>query len=197
MKIKPVINSVKPKYPDKYEIELNKALLYYRPKSWLKNPIIGLAVTALATVGLSGLAGCNNFGVIAGDMASPAINHISDSDALDIIAEELRKAGYDLTAGVDAGNGGFKFDAQITDGVNENNIDLEYVSMEDYEDKKYPGLTYSDYGHPKKIAEQLKGAYNAAAVFYDPEREYPGSDEEIRAQALDFIEWLKSVGAEG
>ena len=90
MKIRPVKNKLKPKYPDKYEIELNKALLYFKPKSWLGKPIIGLSLTALLAAGV-------NIGCIPpdpGHLPPPDYINVSDIDALRIITEELTKADY-------------------------------------------------------------------------------------------------------
>ena len=190
MKVRPVINPVKPKYPDKYEIELNKALLCYHPKRWLKEPLIGLTLVALTTAGALGLSGC---GRTAGDMLPPNINYISDADALSIIADELENAGYGFASGGDNDAFGFEFDGRIIDGGNK--IDLEYVSKEDCADKKYPDINYKSYCDPKAVAGQLKDVCADAAIFCDPE-EYANPEEALRAQVLDFLEWLISAGAE-
>ena len=189
MTIKPVKNSVKPKYPDKYEIELNKALLYYRPNRWLSKPVMGLSLSALIAVGLSG---CDLFddsiGITAGLPPLPDYIYVSDNDALRIIAEEMKNAGYSLEAG--RHNGDFKFDAQITNG--EDTRDLEYVSMEDCNNSKYPGLGNGNSCYPLSIANELKNTYNDAAIFNDP-LAWIDPEEEIRSQVLDFIQWLQSI----
>jgi len=191
MKIKPVINLAKPKYPDKYEIELDKALLYYRPQCWLKEPLIGLALAALMSVGLSGCKIVANFGALGGVDMPPPINYISDKDALDIIADELQKAGYSFVIGGDKNE--FEFDAKIVDG--DNKINLEYVSIEDRDDKKYPDIT--TYSSPRNTAKELKETYQNAAIFYDPEwPEYLDAEKELRTQVFDFIEWLRSIDTE-
>ena len=200
MEIKPVIHKTKPKYPDKYEIKSDKTLLYGYPKRWLKTPLMSLAVAAL----MAGLSGCSLIeringggpGVLGGAPAYPYY-HLSDEDALKIIADELTKAGYVYEAGND--NEKFAFDAHIIDG--ENKIDLEYVSNTDCINEKFSGFAAYEkdkYCYSEKIVElvkELKENYPEAAVFHDPWSETP--EEEIRKQVLDFIEWLISVGAEG
>jgi hypothetical protein len=189
MKIKPVINLAKPKYPDKYEIELDKTLLYYRPQRWLKEPLIGLTLTALMSVGL---AGCDDdYGVVAGGLeAPPLIKYISDNDALDIIADELQKAGYQFVMGGDKAD--FEFDAQIIDG--DNKINLEYVSIEDLENNKYDLAPYFSL---ENTAKELNDTCKDAAIFYDPEwPEHLDAEQALRAQVLDFIEWLRSIATE-
>ena len=189
MIIKPVKKQIKPKYPDKYEIELDKALLYYRPKRWLSKPIIGLSLSALI-----GLSGCDLIyaifgnGAEAGEAPLPALIHVSDNDALRIIAEEMENAGYSLDAG--RHNGNFEFDAQISDGTDTR--DLEYVSIEDRNSKKYPGLSEENSYHPSFIANELKLAHNDAAIFHDP-MTWDDPEEKIRSQVLDFIQWLQSI----
>jgi hypothetical protein len=91
MKIKPVVKAVKPKYPDKSEIDLNKALLYYRPKLWLKKPLIGLTLSALITAGLTGCGPKpgNDFGVLGGAPPPPDMYAISDEDTLDTFEDIL------------------------------------------------------------------------------------------------------------
>jgi hypothetical protein len=196
MKIKPVINSTKPKYPDKYEIELNKTLLYYRPQRWLKEPLIGLALTALMTVGLSGCRIGDGFGddygALAGNVVvDPSIYYISDKDALNIIADELQKARYQFVMGGDKAD--FEFDAQIIDG--DNKINLEYVSIEDLENNKYDLAPYFSL---ENTAKELNDTYKDAAIFYDPEwPEHLDAEQALRAQVLDFIEWLRSIDTEG
>ena len=189
MIIKPVKKQVKPKYPDKYEIELDKALLYYRPKRWLSKPIMGLSLSALI-----GLSGCELFDDIFGTGATgglppkPDYIYISDNDALRIIAEELENAGYSLEAG--RHNGDFEFDAQITNGAD--TMDLEYVSIEDCNNIKYPGLSYESSYNPLLIANELKLAHTEAAVFHDP-LAWDNPEEKLRSQILDFIQWLQSI----
>ena len=196
MQIKPVKNLVKPNYPDKYEIELNRALLYYRPKSWLKKPIVSLTLAALMSAGL--LAGCSEseddgYGISPG---VPPFNpiYISDEDALKIITEELKKAGFGLAANDEENSEigpqpEFLFDAHFLN--DDNKIDVEYVSMDDRWNEKYPDLNYSGYPEPENLAEQLKDIYADAAVFHDPISETPA--ELIRAQVIDFLEWLMSI----
>ena len=189
MLLKPVKNPAKPKYPDKYEIELNKALLYYRPKRWLSMPIMGLSLSAL--IGLSGCDLIENIlgiGVMEGDPQPPDYVYVSDSDALRIIAEELENAGYSLEAG--RNNGEFEFDAQITNG--DDTRDLEYVSIEDRNNNKYPGINEKNHYYTLSIANELKDAYNDAAIFHDP-MTWDNPEDEIRSQVLDFIQWLQSI----
>jgi len=195
MKIKPVIHSAKPKYPDKYEIELNKTLLYYQPKRWLKEPLIGLTLSALLATGLTGCRDFrigNGFGATAGAPPPPEIYHISEMDALSIIADELKDTGYTLVKDFDedSGEGSFRFDALIVNS--DNKIFLEYVTEQDLMNKKYPGLESLSNGYGVRyVAEELKGIHKDAAIFYDPASEYPY--EELHEQVLDFIEWLKAV----
>ena len=103
MKIKPVAKALKPKYPDKYEIDLNKALLYYRPKLWLKKPLIGLTLSALISAGLTGcgpkpdndlggLGGVrppNDFGALGGAPIPNDMYSVSDKDKADILEAVL------------------------------------------------------------------------------------------------------------
>ena len=215
MEIKPVIHKAKMKYPDKYEIEADKTLLYNYPKRWLKTPIIGLTVAALLA---SGLTGCSlfdgyrngngnggndddNYGILAGVPIYPYY-HLSDEDALKVIADELTKAGYEYVDGGD--NENFAFDGHFIDG--ENKIDLEYVSNDDCINEKFSGFTAyeknKNYCYSEKIieiAKELKETYPDAAVFQDPYNmeSQESAESEIRQQVLDFIEWLISVGAEG
>ena len=191
MKIKPVLNSVKPKYPDKYEIELNKALLYYRPHRWLQKPLVGLSLTALLAAGLtSGCIHWNN-AIPVGEPPPPDFFFVSDNDALKIIAEELEKAGYSINI-PGRNNGGFEFDAQIK--KNTDIRDLEYVSVKDCRYDKYPVIIDSNNNLPKDAAKKLKTIYKDAAIFYDPRAEQEQESKEIiRFQILDFIEWLQSI----
>ena len=189
MTVKPVKKQRNPKYPDKYEIEFDKALLYYQPKRWLSKPVMGVSLSALITVGLSGCDYIDgNFGATGGVPPLRDYIYISDNDALHIIAEEMEKAGYRLEAG--RNNGNFEFDAQITNGTDTR--DLEYVSMEDCNSKKYSGLSHESSCYPESIANELKLIHNDAAVFHDPmARSNP--KEKIRSQVIDFIQWIQSI----
>ena len=185
MKIKPVKNRIIPKYPDKYEIELNKALLYYRPKSWLGKPIIGLSLTALLTAGVN--MGCWYFlPPLGGDPLPPDYINVSDIDALRIITEELTNAGYTIEI-PGTKNEKFQFDGKInSSGITK---DIEYVSKDDCQNQKYPELYYSGYHDPEYVAYQLKEKYPDAAILKNP---YPweNPEEAIRTQVRDFLEWL-------
>ena len=189
MKIKPVMRISKPDYPDKYQIELNRALKYYRPKSWVKQPLVGIALAVLMGAGLTGgvLGGC--FPMV-GDLAY-GYHHLTEKEALTVIADELQKAGFVLTLG--SNNPSFPFDGHIVNG--ENKIDLEYVSNNDVWSDKFSGFKSEPWGYsPQDLAEALQEAHPAAAVFHDPISETP--EQKIRKQVQDFIEWLLSV-AEG
>ena len=58
MKVKPVIYSMKPKYPDKYSIDINE-LMYYKPHRWMNKPLVISALSA--TILLSSCA--NELGI--------------------------------------------------------------------------------------------------------------------------------------
>jgi len=185
MKLKPIIRYSIPDYPDKEQIGLNKALLYYRPKSWIKKPLIGLMLTALLATGTVGLSGCGRWGVLVGDVPGPT--HLSDTDALAIIRAELEKAGFSWADGID--NGSFIFDARIT--KDEDERDLEYVSLDDYW-TKYPELEVRyDYG---ATVENIKEAYPGAAIFTDPfEYTQEQAENALREQIAGFLEWLSTL----
>ena len=187
MKIKPVKNRTIPKYPDKYEIELNKALLYYRPKSWLGKPIIGLSLTALLAAGVN--MGCWYFFIPGGVPPLEDYVNFSDTDALRIIKEEMEKKGFTLNMpGID--NGSFQFDAQA---IKDTDIrDLEYISMDDCGNKKYPGLEYNYYHVPSEVSKQLKIDYSDAVLFTNP-KPYENPEDAIRKQVQDFLEWLAAL----
>ncbi|MCL2796598.1 MAG: hypothetical protein FWD58_00875 [Firmicutes bacterium] len=127
--------------------------------------------------------------------------HLADRDALTIIADELSKSGFSFVQNLaeqSDKNSSFAFDGYFLNG--ENKIDLEYVSKEDAENQKYPGLAYQGEGYfefydARSVSMELKKAYPDAAVFFDPVTDWqPTSEELLRAQVLDFIEWLMSVG---
>ena len=77
---------------------------------------------------------------------------------------------------------------------NSNKKDLEYVSMDDFYNKKYPKLYYASYDDPGNVAKQLKEKYPDAAIFSNPatwgDRD---PEEQIRKQIRDFLEWLESI----
>ncbi|MCL2796597.1 MAG: hypothetical protein FWD58_00870 [Firmicutes bacterium] len=191
MELKPVAHTQKPKYPHKYEIDVNKVLLENRPKAWFAKPIVGLALSAVMAAGLAGWD-CSGDSGITGGIDEWVPVYVSDADALTIIADELSKSGFGFVSGAgesDAEDNDFDFDGYFLNG--ENKIDVEYVSQEDCEAQKYPVLTYQNYCYPQNTATQLKELYPDAAVFYDPVTEWQeGSEEHIRNQVLDFIEWL-------
>ncbi|MCL2061333.1 MAG: hypothetical protein FWH03_01735 [Firmicutes bacterium] len=201
MKVKPVLRAVKPAYPDKYQIEYNKTLLQYRPKSWLKKPLAGLALTALLSAGLSGCY-IGGWGETSGEPSPPNIYHVSDADALRILSEEFEKAGFIFVEGNASESADFEFDAHII--KDESTVDVEYVSIDDVWDGKYFGVT-TGYFSPKLDAEALRQQHPDAAVFNDPmpyineteEIARQNAEEEIRRQVLDFIAWLAAVSAEG
>jgi len=56
MKIKPVIATTIPKYPDKYDKDIKKILISSKPKRWIGTPLVGL-LSAAVTFSLSGCAG--------------------------------------------------------------------------------------------------------------------------------------------
>ena len=198
MRIKPVLIYAKPEYPDKYEIELNRALLYHHPKRWVKEPLVGLT---LATLIAASLTGCSAFGRTAGTPSPSGLYNISDDDALSIIANELETVGYRFVKGGDKDD--FEFDAQVI--ADDHRINIEYVSCEDFAEKKYPDLAVysSDSCYTKEVADELKGIYEDAAIFYtgayseNGQQDLQYAEAELRAQVLDFIEWLQSIGMEG
>jgi len=204
MKIKPVLHTAKPKYPDKYEVESDKSLLHYRPKSWLKTPLVGVALSAIMSAGLAGYSCGDDIGALGGDPVYVPPYHLSDTDALAVIADELarirsvflksEKYGrrYQFVAGTHTDD--FEFDAHLLDG--DYTIGLEYVSKDDCTNEKFSGLmAYKSNCSPQSLAAELKAVYPDAAVFHDPNSDRPELD--IRNQVIDFIEWLMSVGAEG
>lgn len=71
MKIKPVLRSAKPKYPDKYEINLNQTLLYYRPQRWLNRPMVGVALTAMVSLGMASCTGTGSNDFVTGGTPMP------------------------------------------------------------------------------------------------------------------------------
>ena len=191
MNIKPVTHAAKPKYPDKYEIELNRTLLYYRPKRWTGKPVVSLSLAALVTAGTSGCFIPEIFGPgpLMGDPMPPEVINYSDTDALKIIKEELENAGFSFT--MPGGNaGGFEFDAHITKDAEIR--DLEYVSKNDCENKKYPGLQYSSYCYPDYILRQLRETHSDAALFQNP-LPYENPEDALRAQVREFLEWLQTI----
>jgi len=205
MKIKPVISSAKPKYPDKCEIEVNKALLYYQPKRWLKEPLIGLTLAALLA---TGLAGCRDLRteIDIGTTGGPApildsvAYCLSDEEALGLIESLLENDssieyfGYPLVTDISKNEDNFKFDAHIK--YLRRKINLEYVSEEDVVNKKYPNLKIysSESYNAQDVAEELKDIYNDAAIFYAEEHIFPV--DMLYLQLRDFFEWLRSVGME-
>ena len=56
MKVIPVKIKVRPKYPDQYAIDVNKTLLRYTPKRWVKTSLAGVTLTAVITFGMAGCA---------------------------------------------------------------------------------------------------------------------------------------------
>ncbi len=53
MKVKPVTYSRKPKYPDKYSIDIRQELLHYRPRRWSNKPLAGGVLAAVIALGFS------------------------------------------------------------------------------------------------------------------------------------------------
>ena len=196
----------------------------------MKKIISFITVLVIVIAAALTFAGCSkggNYNYVT-DLEIRSIIYLSDSDALKIIAEELKNAGYDFinynAAGYDPVTGkavgDFEFDGHIING--ENKINLEYVSFEDFTSKKYPGLAYTTaltasisssadsirlmvsdsysawfkVNSPEIISKQLKGNYAGAAIFYaDDSTSQEQAEEKLRAQALDFIEWLISAEA--
>jgi len=218
MELRSVAYAQKPKYPDKYEIELDKTLLEHRPRAWFAKPIVGLALSAIMAAGLTGCVqgltlNCDgepdDWGTSPG-VPPPPVFFLSDHDALTVIADELSKSGFGFEQNIEEPSDGdvdFAFDGYFLNG--ESKIDVEYVSANDYETQKYPGLTYlprsnsyNRYGaygdyNTEGAAAQLKDLYPDAAFFYDPMTDWNElSSQELRAQVIDFIEWLISVGNE-
>ncbi|MCL2796599.1 MAG: hypothetical protein FWD58_00880 [Firmicutes bacterium] len=143
-------------------------------------------------------------GLPQGDMAPPPYVRLSDKDALIIIADELSKAGFRVIEGSPLSS--VRIDGTVVvDESAGKTVLLEYVSVDDYIAQKYPfsELTYlpedyyGDYYETGKLANELKDIYKGAAIFYDPMRfDEASAEEQLRAQVLDFIEWLLAVGSE-
>jgi hypothetical protein len=55
VKIEPVIATIAPKYPDKYDKEIKKILMTSKPARWIGTPLVGL-LSAAVTFSLSGCA---------------------------------------------------------------------------------------------------------------------------------------------
>ncbi len=190
METKPIKQANKPKYPDKYQIAINRDLLKNHPKAWHKEPLLALSLTGLLSSALIGCKDSNNYGHLAGDMTyTLEISQITDEEALKIIAEELEKAGYSFTAAQE--NESFDFDGALI--VDDKKINLEFVSYNDYQNLKYPEATVDEYHHfpTQSLALQLKAIYQDAAIFYAPNN-YE-DEETIRQQVMDFLTWLAGI----
>ncbi len=226
MKTIPVRHAVLPKYPDKYAIDTGKMLLYYRPKRWNSLPAVGGVLAAVIALGLTGCSqyyykiplfehgrGTGTFG--CDSVASP--HFLSEEEARDVIRSELQAAGLTYKDGRTIKNAvipAIKDNRRWyttasglleTDGTTVNQIGIEFVSGEDFEnwDLFLPSGSITTY-HLHSAADKLMNNENLA-VFYDPIEFVPlrPNEEEIEAakeksiellkeQIQDFIEWLQA-----
>ena len=191
MQVKPLKKLNKPHYPDKYQVSINRKLLQNQPQHWRKQPLIALSFAAL----LSGiLTACKKdnkyYGQLAGDVAyTLEISQITDEEAIRIIREELEKAGYSFS--IAENQESFEFDGIIQ--ADDKLINMEFVSYADYQNGKYLGVEADQYHYfpTQSLALQLKAKYKEMAIFYAPESFE--SEENIRQQVSDFINWLVSI----
>jgi len=116
MKVKPVIYSMKPKYPDKYSIDTKHEILNNTPHRWMNKPLTLSALSAtilfsscsntLGTAGPSKGPSNNSFinipvfshgeGIgIIGCVSVVAPMFLTEEEAYTIISEELKNAGID------------------------------------------------------------------------------------------------------
>ena len=136
----------------------------------------------------------DDWGIIGGGMPAP-ISYLADKDALIIIADELSKAGMEYVPHSTISS--VKFDGSVRLDESGKSLPLEYVSMDDCDTQKYPLAIYPDYAEPQEIAKNLTELYQGhPAIFYDPLSLEPYNEEHLRAQVLDFIEWLTAIGNE-
>jgi len=209
MKVKPVLKISKPGYPDKYEIDLNKELLRYRPKRWLRSPIVNTAFILLL---MAGSSGCRIFGMqtLGGDPPSQPLPMIYESDVYELFKEELEKAGYDFIIGRDEVGKGYTESYKNYFGFEEQNFDAQVVLSnhikcniiikhseymlywENVRDNKYDP-TYSSYEWDDKNV-----AYFAVPMEQNPENteniDTEGESlERLRTDILEFIGWLNSL----
>ena len=155
-------------------------------------------------------------GIVMGGIKAWMPYYLTDHDALTVIADELSKSGFrlvsehiepsipffpnseegfvqDVPPNVPSPDA-FEFDGHFMHG--DNKINLEYVSMEDCESKKFSeAIAPNSYYDPSETAENLKTALPNAAIFHDPVTDWePYTEEQLREQVIDFIEWLRAMG---
>ena len=256
MKVKPVIYSMKPKYPDKYSVDIRHEVINNKPLRWMNKP---LTLSALSASIL--FSSClNNLGTTESTVNNitniPIFSHgegtgsigcvsilapmfLTEEEAYTVISQELKIAGVTISKNDKPSSGvnvpltktyynpgeeddnfkttlkDFTYDASAN--VESNNINIEFVSVEDYKEWQDPNQKIWSSVEAldiKDAAESLANENKMVAAFYDPFTYYKVSDFEVkeiktyddsveahdasveflRAQVKDFIEWLKAEG---
>jgi hypothetical protein len=124
MKAVPVRQKVKPGYPDKYAVDLNKMLLYNRPGRWNASPLAGSVLAAVVVLGLTSFSDSKENKTVdtfdvgsyiplfehgegtgaVGCVSAVAPQYLSEEEAGEIIRAELLKAGIGSGKGINREN---------------------------------------------------------------------------------------------
>lgn len=208
-----------PVYPTKDIVDRDRSVLKSIPQRWKSNAPIGVILSGLLVLPLSGC----DYGRTAG-VPEPIMNLLTEDEARLVIMDEAKKAGinFELTdkeiKDVDMlfkdtyNKDGKKKDsnAPITlklDGYDEDNkIAFEFVSENDFNEwtnsaKEQGKLEYCNFDG-EVVSKNLKEAANRnkediiVGTFYNSidAGNIEDSKEMLRTQVIEFIEWLKSEG---